>query len=124
MAFDTFLDHKCSVYHIVKTTTNIGYNLVDKVVYKYGDDPDLSDVNCHFAVGASTNFNQKQPQNEYTTDIKLTLPAGTDIREFDKVVWQRDSGENYEYTAKIPRNIRDHHMIAIVERIGLAQKAL
>ena len=56
---------------------------------------------------------QQQPQNDMDSDIKLTLPAGTDIRLNDKIV---SSETGLEYTAGQPRNIRGHHMTVKIYR--------
>ena len=47
------------------------------------------------------------------SDIKLTLPAGTDVRLNDKIV---SSETGLEYTAGQPRNIRGHHMTVKIYR--------
>ena len=55
----------------------------------------------------------QQPQNDMDSDIKLTLPAGTDVRLNDKIV---SSETGLEYTAGQPRNIRGHHMTVKIYR--------
>ena len=47
--------------------------------------------------------------------IKLTLPAGTDVRLNDKII---DCNTGFEYTAEQPRNIRGHHIFVYVKMIG------
>ena len=47
--------------------------------------------------------------------IKLTLPAGTDVRWNDKII---DCNTGFEYTAEQPRNIRGHHIFVYVKKIG------
>lgn len=63
--------------------------------------------------GKGIQIAQQQPQNDMDSDIKLTLPAGTDIRLNDKIV---SSETGLEYTAGQPRNIRGHHMTVKIYR--------
>ena len=121
MSIEQFFDHKCDIYHIVEGKASPGFNLPPAPTFSYPDTPDLPGVSCHFSV---KNFNysvtQQQPVNEYETNLKLTLPIGTDIRLNDKIV-SRQTG--YEYTAEMPRNVRNHHLFVRITRVD-AQKPL
>lgn len=111
---EDFFDHTCDIYHLVKTTEDAGYGLGGKTEYGYGETPDIEGIRCHFAVKNQTLVTiQNEPQQDLEARIKLTLPAGTDIRVNDRIV----SGvTGYSYKAEIPRDIRGHHMTVYVKR--------
>ena len=113
---EDFFDHTCDIYHAVKETVSRGYGLPDSVGEKlvYPDKADISSQACHFSVKTGTLMViQQEPQRDLDGRLKLTLPAGTDIRVNDKVV----SGvTGYTYIAEIPRNIRDHHTTVWINR--------
>lgn len=114
MSLGELLDHTCEVYHIKRTDSSPGYGLPSSPSFSYGSTPDLAGVPCHFGVKAGTiTVVQKEPQAVYEAKIKLTLPIGTDIRLNDKIV-HCETG--YEYTADIPRDVRDHHMVVYLQR--------
>ena len=116
MAIEDFFDHRCDIFHITREAASPGYALPPSPDFKYSPEPDLTDVECHFGVKSATiRIEQKDPQNEMDSDIKLTLPAGTDIRLHDKVV-SKESG--LEYTAGLPRNIRGHHIAVKIRRVS------
>lgn len=109
-----FFDHKCSIFHLQSAPKSPGYGLPSSPAFSYPDVPDEVEIPCHFAVKSATvTVTQNEPANLLDAKIKLTLPAGTDIRLNDKIVWL-DNGT--EYTAELPRNIRNHHMFAYVKR--------
>lgn len=121
MAFEDFLDHTCDIYHIVKGKASPGYNLPSSPSFEYSKTPDISGQECHFGVRSmSISINQQEPQNVLEGKIKLTLPAGTDIRLNDKIV---ECSTGLEYTAETPRNIRGHHTFVYIQRVD-KQKAL
>lgn len=114
MAIEDFFDHRCSIYHNQQESTSPGYGLPGSPKFKYLTQPDLEEIPCHFGVrSASIQIAQQQPQNDMDSDIKLTLPAGTDVRLNDKIV---SSETGLEYTAGQPRNIRGHHMTVKIYR--------
>lgn len=120
MAFEDMLDHRCAIYHMQKEEKNLGYG-IKAGSFTYSDTPNLYDVPCHFNVDDSGNIEQTEDANEYIVVGKLQLPAGTEVYVNDKIV---DLGNGIEYTAEIPRNIRDHHMIVNVQRKGKMKGAL
>ena len=114
MAFSNLLNHKCNVYHVIKTNTSPGYNLPGSPKFSYPDAPDITDVPCHFEIRVgSQSVSQKEPQTIYTATLKLVYPVGVDIRFRDKIVSAEDG---FEYTADIPRKVRNHHMFVMVQR--------
>ena len=116
-----FFDHKCNIFHLQSAGKSPGFGLPSSPSFSYPSAPDVEEVSCHFAVkSASVTVTQTEPANLLEAKIKLTLPAGTDIRINDKIVWL-DNGT--EYTAELPRNVRGHHMFAFVKRID-SQKPL
>jgi hypothetical protein len=122
MAFETLLDHTCDIYHIRKTGKSPGYTLPASPSFSYDAEPDLTAVPCHFSTktGAAGGITivQKQPQANHEAKLKLELPLGTDVRLNDKIV-----GLGYEFTAEIPRTVRNHHIAVMLHRSG-AQEPL
>ncbi len=115
MSFEKLLDHKCSIYHLEKSEESVGYGLPSSVSFSYPEKPDISEVPCHFGINSmSSSVKQGNPQNRLEEKLKLSLPAGTDIRINDKVV---NCENGMEYTAELPRNIRNHHIIVYVKRV-------
>lgn len=120
MPFDNLLDHKCAVYHMRKSGKNLGYGIMGDD-FSYSDEPDMTDVPCHFNVSDTGTLEQTEDANEYTVVGKLNLPCGTDVRVNDKII---DLGSGITYYAEIPRNIRDHHMIVQIQRKGKVKGAI
>lgn len=111
-----FFDHKCNIFHIVKDTASPGYNLPGSPTFQYGTTPDITEQVCHFGVrSANMSTTQQQPQNDLNARLKLSLPIGTDIRLNDRIV---DCENNLAYTAEVPRNIRNHHLVVYIKRTG------
>lgn len=116
MAIEDFFDHLCDIYHIRREDASPGYNLPASADFKYEATPDLTDVECHFGVKSATiRIEQQEPQNDMDSDIKLALPAGTDVRLHDKIV---SKVTGLEYTAGVPRNIRGHHIAVKIRRVS------
>ena len=124
MALEDFFDHTCTLFHAEKNDRSLGYGISDENYFLYPDAAEEkdTDIPCHFSVKAGTyQTAQEEPQNAYSARLKLALPIGTDIRVNDKVI----SGvTGYEYTAEIPRKIRNHHIIVYVNRSGTVKEAL
>lgn len=116
MAIENLLDHKCDIYHIVREDASPGYALPASPEFSYPSTPDLAAVPCHFGVEfESVPITQREPQTEIDSEYKLTLPKGTDVRLNDKIV----SGQTgLEYTAGVPRNIRNHHITVKIRRVA------
>ena len=118
MSFDGLLNHKCDIFHMLRTDASPGYNLPSSPTFSYPESPDLSAVPCHFSVkGGNLRVVQKEPQANLTANlaasIKLVLPAKTDVRINDKIV---DTGTGIEYTAELPCDIRGHHIYVLLRR--------
>jgi hypothetical protein len=115
MAIEDFFDHICDIYHMKNEAVKRGYGLPDKSNFTYPDSPDISGLPCHFSISSgSVATTQREPQKELEAGLKLTLPAGTDIRINDRV-FDRTQGITYE--AEIPRDIRGHHVTVWVKRV-------
>ena len=111
---EDFFDHTCDIYHAQDDPKSPGYGLPAAPCFKYGGTPDAAGVICHFGIrNSSVTVTQQQPQNELTARIKLALPIGTDIRLNDKIV---NCEDGLAYTAELPRNIRNHHLIVYIKR--------
>lgn len=114
MSLENLLDHTCDIYHIREEQKSPGYGLPASPSFNYPTEPDLKAVPCHFGVRSqSVVVVQTEPANLMQASIKLTLPAGTDIRLNDRIV---DCGTGLEYTAEQPRNIRNHHLFVQVKK--------
>ncbi len=115
MAIADFFDHTCNIFHIQSKDGSPGFGLPSSSSeFSYPSEPDETEVACHFAVKSATvTITQTEPANLLEAKIKLTLPADTDIRLNDKIVW-RENGT--EYTAELPRNIRGHHKFVYLKR--------
>ena len=114
MSFYTLLDHTCDIYHTVKNNESPGYNLPASPTFSYPDTPDAESVICHFSVKSSTvTVNQYAPQAKLESRIKLILPISADIRVNDRIV---DCDTGYEYTAELPRKVRNHHTFVWITR--------
>lgn len=112
---EDFFDHKCSIFHLKKGQASPGYGLPSSNTFEYADTPDIKELECHFGVkSANVTIIQQEPHNNMEARIKLTLPAGTDIRLNDKIV---DCDTSFEYTAEQPVNIRNHHIYVYIKRI-------
>ncbi len=115
MSIESFFDHKCDIYHIVKENVSIGYGLPDSPCFNYPATPDIKDLSCHFGVRSqSVTITQNSPINIMEARIKLTLPSETDIRINDKIV---DCETGFEYTAEEPHNIRNHHIFVNIKKV-------
>lgn len=115
MSIENFFDHTCNIYHLQSADKSPGFNLPSSPAFSYGEEPDEAGVPCHFAVKSATvTVTQTEPANMLDAKIKLTLPAGTDIRMNDKIVWPETGTE---YTAEFPRNVRNHHLFVYIKRI-------
>lgn len=116
MSLENLLDHTCDIYHVIEEGKSPGYSLPASPSFSYPKEPDISGVICHFGVRSSTvTVTQTEPANIMDAKIKLTLPAGTDVRLNDKII---DCNTGFEYTAEQPRNIRGHHIFVYVKKIG------
>lgn len=120
MSFENLLNHKCAIYHMKKDGTNLGYGIA-REAFSYPEEPDVTDVPCHFNVSDTGTMEQTEDANEYIVVGKLNLPYGTDVRVNDKII---DLGSGISYYAEIPRNIRDHHIIVQIQRKGKVKGAM
>ncbi len=115
------LDHECDIYHTVKTTAPSSYGLPGEDTFDYKGTPDIEAVPCHFSTKINNEgVSQMDPKNILMSTVILTLPIGTDIRINDKVV---DKRNGLEYTAAVPRGIRNHHIKVTLYRTSV-QEAL
>ena len=118
MAFEDLLDHRCDIYHMVKGEKDMGF-AIKQTGFSYPKVPDVEDVACHFNVNANAELTQTESANEFIYSGKLQLPAGTDVRVNDKVV---DKNTGLAYTAEMPHNIRDHHIMVNIQRKGTVKE--
>ena len=116
MAIEDFFDHTCDIYHVTSSSQASGYGLPAADAYSYPAAPDVEAVLCHFSLRAASNeLVQNEPQTDLISRVKVSFPAGTDIRINDKLVWLQNG---LEYRMELPMNIRDHHMAGYAQRRG------
>lgn len=121
MAVEDLFDHTCNIFHLRSAETSPGFGLPASPKFEYDKAPDLEGVACHFHVNNfAPSFREQQPHTDMEATEKLSLPVGTDVRINDKIV---DLTTGVEYTAGVPRNIRDHHIAVQLHRTT-AQRAL
>lgn len=115
MSFLELLDHHCDIYHLQEdSTASPGYGLPSSPSYSYPDTPDIEGQVCHFGVRSrSVTLEQTAPAQIMDAKLKLTLPAGTDVRMNDLIV---DCDTGLKYTAEEPHNIRGHHIFVYIKK--------
>lgn len=112
---EDFFDHKCNIYHITGTDSELGYGLPTVKNFEYPARPDIEGQACHFGVKSSgIALVQTDPVRNLEGKTKLTLPAGTDIRINDLI---EDVESGLKYIAEKPTNIRGHHMTVLIQRM-------
>jgi len=127
MAIENLWDHKCDIYHLAKATgVGIGFGVTTNS-FSYPDTPDEADVPCHFKINPSASLTQTESVNEYIENGKVNLPAGTDVRVNDKIVWKENG---LIYFAEIPKSIinmrtkEEHHIAVTIQRKGKVKGAI
>ncbi len=111
---EDLLDHKCDIYHVMAAEETQSFGLPSSTKYEYGAEPDIKELDCHFCVKSSNiTIVQQQPNNNLDARTKLVLPIDADIRLNDKIV---NCETGLEYTAGLPRNIRNHHKMVYIKR--------
>lgn len=121
MSLENLLNHLCDIYHIQEGNSSPGFGLPSSPSFSYLPEPDISGQKCHFGVRSqSVTITQTAPANLMDAKIKLTLPAGTDVRCNDKIV---DCITGLEYTAEQPVDVRGHHTFVYIKKTE-GQKAL
>lgn len=109
--FKDFLYHRCNIYHLVDEQVNVGYGINTGTVKGKGNEPDLTDVLCHFHNRSnSLKIVQHEPYSSEDGEVKLSLPIGTDIRQND-MVERCDTGERFR--ASIPKVVHGQHHIIV-----------
>lgn len=122
--FDDFLNHRCNIYHLTDGTVDVGYGIRKNTTRETEGTASETDVPCHFQVKASDTLRivQDEPFSALDGEIKLTLPAGTDIRENDTVESQCTG---LKYRAGVPREIHGgHHITVKLYREGGVKSAI
>ena len=112
--FEEFMNHRCNIYHLEGGTVDVGYGSTAAII----EQP------CHFhtKVGDTVRIVQNEPFSSADGEIKLSLPAGVDIRKNDTV---EDCDNGLKYRAGIPRAVHgNHHIIVELYREGGIKAAL
>ena len=97
-----------------KLAKAMGFDVVEKGAVKNNFKRRVKEDN------ANAELTQTESANEFIYSGKLQLPAGTDVRVNDKVV---DKNTGLAYTAEMPHNIRDHHIMVNIQRKGTVKGA-
>ncbi len=112
---EDFFDHSCNIYHLIRTSTELGYGLPTTDGFSYPTQPDIEEQACHFGVKSKgVVLVQTDPVRNLEGKTKLTLPAGTDVRINDLI---EDIESGLRYIAEKPNNIRGHHVSVLVQRM-------
>lgn len=122
--FDDFLNHRCNIYHLIDGAVNAGYGIRRRATRETESTASETNVPCHFHVKVSDTLRvvQDEPFSTIDGEIKLTLPAGTDIRENDTVESQHTG---LKYRAGVPREIHGgHHITVKLYREGGVKSAI
>lgn len=120
--FEDFLNHRCDIFHLAKKEMEGCYGIRTGDAMVPEQEPSQENVPCHFHTkSGSLRIMQEEPYRSLSGEIKLTLPAGTDIREND-VIRSRETGLCYR--ADLPRKIRNHHVTVTLRREDGVEGAL
>lgn len=122
--FEDFMNHRCNIYHLEDDTVNVGYGVKQRTVRKTGSIAATKEQPCHFhtKVGDTVRIVQNEPFSSVDGEIKLSLPAGVDIRMNDIV---EDCSNGLRYRAGVPRAVHaGHHIIVGLNREGGTKAAI
>lgn len=118
--FENYLQDTCDIYHLADTQVNAGYGITVTMEQHWSDSADEEDVPCHFHVSnGSLQNNQQDPHTILEGTVKLSLPAGTDIRKNDLVISKTSASieAGVRFRASVPRTIYNgHHITVMLER--------
>lgn len=111
--FEDFFNHSCNIYHLEEGKVNVGYGITATNVRIPHKEADEKDIRCHFHIKTNGNVRivQKEPYAKADGEVKLSLPAGTDIRKNDVV---EDYSNGIKYRAGIPREVHGGHHIVVM----------
>jgi hypothetical protein len=124
--FDDFLDHTCNISHTEQTTTEGGYGIKARIHSRLADGstPELVGIPCHFhsKTGNTVRVVQNEPFSSTDGEMKMSLPAGTDVRVNDII---EDCRNGLKYRAGVPSTVHGgHHIIVHLYAEGGVKTAL
>lgn len=122
--FEDFLNNLCNIYRAENTTVTAGYGVRAKTVKAYSDTPMAENVPCHFHIRASNNIRitQMEPYTAAEGDMKVSLPAGADVKEGDLI---EDCQNGMKYRVGVPRIVHNsHHITASLYRERSVESAI
>lgn len=122
--FEDFLNNLCNIYHAEDVTISAGYGIRNKTVKAYSDTPAAENVPCHFHIRSSNNIRitQQEPYTSVEGDMKISLPAGTNVRKGDVI---EDCENGLRYRIGAPRTVHaEHHIVASLYREGSVESAI
>ncbi|AZF89424.1 XkdH [Clostridium phage A2] len=102
-SYNKLLNHRCNIYHLLEDPEDPGYGLAHTPSFSYPDEPDMTEVPCHFKSGTLEKLEYKEPRFKITQEYSVDFAIGTDVRQNDKIV---DLETGITYIAKAPRDIR------------------
>lgn len=115
--FKDFLNHTCNIYHLEEVPVNAGYGIKAGSVKKPQNEPAAENVPCHFHTKTNNTLEivQREPYSSVEGEIKLSLPAGTDIRINDII---EDCRDGMKYRAGKPSEVYGgHHIVVMLKRM-------
>lgn len=114
MSYKSMLIHRCDIYRLVSQPDVVKFGVPQEVKPKYGAGAIALNVPCYFSKSTRSQASiiQGEPNSFIIETLNVHFLPGTDLQTNDKIVCDGEA-----YKAKLPRNIRKHHIEVEVERI-------
>ena len=107
------LVHRCDVYHMNDRGKKVTFGVPVDNKPSYGAEADILNVPCYITKGMKSSIVfQAEPNAVISDSFNVHFLKGTDIRTNDKIIH-----EGIPYKVSTPRNVRNHHIEAQVERV-------
>ncbi|MBM0064933.1 DUF3599 family protein [Alkalicoccobacillus gibsonii] len=110
MSLENFLVHTCDVFRLVAVAPKKSYGIEIEQPNQSAEEPVYTGVPCYFQE-LTQDVVQGQPHTTFVQRMRVTFPAGTDIKLNDTVKW---SGATYKLQQ--PKDVRGHHIIVTATR--------
>ena len=122
--FEDYMNHTCNIIHLEEGTVEVGYGINAEDVPRAEKEPAEKEIPCHFHLKTSNYLKviQNEPYSSVDGEVKLSLPAGTDIRKNDIV---EDCRSGLRFRAGVPKEVYGgHHIIVTVTRMEGVKAAI
>lgn len=103
---ENLMNHRCNIFHVIKSSSGGGFGLPSQDVYSYRDTPDISSQSCHFKLNRLI-VNGTGPAKSFSNNSHVDFPTGTDVRMNDKIL---DLETGIIYYANPPKSIRGNRI--------------